>query len=121
MELLRMYHNIKANMVPILKTIGKQHGLLIAQKKGIKLSVAQAIVTHDHTKAGTNGLYCMKHALETFLPDLKRVISSGICTKVTALEKEGVIPVTIFSIDCTNTKNWQQKRSMYVLPFSLLG
>jgi len=78
--------------------------MFVAQKKDTGLSIAHRVTAHDHMKVGTNTLYRMKQALETFTPDLKGVIHSGIFQKVTTLERDGVMPSKVFGVNCTIAK-----------------
>ena len=104
--------------VQITKYLVKRLGLFVAAKNEMTLNIPQCIATCDHFKGGTNALLCVKQALETFVPDLKGVLfPSRICTKVSALEKDGYIPSSVYNINCIITKAGN-KRGMYTFYYS---
>ena len=91
-------------MSMMLQVIAKKSGLFVARKSAVSLSIPQSIALRNHVKGGTNGLYQMKQALEAFAPGLKGLLPASIRKHVSAMEKEGVVPVIHINLRCRVTK-----------------
>ena len=99
-------------IVELLRMLSKKEGMILVKKTDLQLSVAQSMVLRDHVGTGTNGLYCMKQAIEIFCPALKGIVlPPNIRHHVSLMERDGVVPSKIVQVCCTVTKKGN-KRAM---------
>ena len=105
MSVVMSTQDVKDNLIVMMKIIVKKSGLVVARKTNLQLSTPQCDVMQDHFKGGTNRLYCIKQALETFALDLKEtLLPSNICCHVSMMERDGIIPSKVVHVKCNTTK-----------------